>query len=243
MSFKELISFKPMTSTSQEDKRQRARALLRQREAIEEEIKNITSSLTGPGGPGLRGNLVDSEGFPRSDLDIVSIRSQRQRISQLYTDHKVITDELEQLLHSILGRDNQSASAPESGTSNVERVTQNSIESKLLESVSVRLAPCGKPFAVVDRVVPASPADVAGLKDGDRITAFADISTETKGSEAESYRALAATVRDFLYVSVPVTVERLNPETHEVGLVHVNVTPMPWDGPGLLGCEIRQFLS
>jgi S1-C subfamily serine protease len=81
----------------------------------------------------------------------------------------------------ILGRDNQSASAPESGTSNVERVTQNSIESKLLESVSVRLAPCGKPFAVVDRVVPASPADVAGLKDGDRITAFADISTETKG--------------------------------------------------------------
>jgi pyruvate-formate lyase-activating enzyme len=67
--------------------------------------------------------------------------------------------------------------------------------------------------------------------------------SDVSNSEAESYRALAATVRDFLYVSVPVTVERLNPETHEVGLVHVNVTPMPWDGPGLLGCEIRQFLS
>ncbi|GJQ11344.1 hypothetical protein GpartN1_g3135.t1 [Galdieria partita] len=232
-----------MANCSQEEKWQRARALLRQREAIEEEIKSITSSLTGPGGPGLHGNLLDSEGFPRSDVDIVSVRSQRQRIAHLYTDHRSITDELEHLLHSILGRGSESTSVTGSNMSSTEPLLLSNIRRQGSESFTVPLASLGRPFAVVDRVVASSPADLAGMKDGDRIIAFANISTETKGSETEAYRALAATVRDFLYVCVPIAVERINPETQQSLAVHLSITPMPWDGPGLLGCGIRQFSS
>ncbi|GJD12822.1 26S proteasome non-ATPase regulatory subunit 9 [Galdieria sulphuraria] len=227
-----------MANCSQEEKWQRARALLRQREAIEEEIKSISSMLTGPGGPGLHGNLVDSEGFPRNDLDIISVRSQRQRIAHLYTDHKSITDELEQLLHSILGRGSESISVTRSSLSEKEPLTLNSTHLQVSDPDSVVLAPLGKPFALVDRIVTASPADLAGMKDGDRIIAFANISTETKGSEIEAYRSLAPTVRDFSHVSVPVAVERVDPETHQTLIVHLDITPLPWDGPGLLGCSI-----
>ncbi|CAD5167529.1 unnamed protein product [Musa acuminata subsp. malaccensis] len=32
-------------------------------------MNGIIESLCGPGGPGLSGNLVDSEGFPRADIE------------------------------------------------------------------------------------------------------------------------------------------------------------------------------
>lgn len=230
-----------MANCSQEEKCQRARALVRQREAIEEEIKSITANLTGPGGPGLHGNLLDSEGFPRADLDIPSVRSQRHRIARLYTDHRNITDELEELLHSIFEKGNVSNIVPQSSSTNRKEGTPNNLQPQRSEFASVPLAPVDKPFAVVDRIVPDSPADHAGLKDGDRIIAFANISTETQASEAEAYRALAATVRDLLYVSVPVAVERIQPGTDQTVMLHLNITPMPWDGPGLLGCGIHQF--
>ena len=38
---------------------------------MEEEIMAITESLTSEGMPGLKGNLVDEDGFPRADIDVV----------------------------------------------------------------------------------------------------------------------------------------------------------------------------
>lgn len=54
-----------------------------QKETMEEEILVLTESLNGPGLPGLHGNLVDSEGFPRADINIPEVRSMRGRIATL----------------------------------------------------------------------------------------------------------------------------------------------------------------
>lgn len=48
---------------------------------MEAEMNSIIDRLCQPGGPGISGNLVDSEGFPRSDIDIPSVRADRQRLS------------------------------------------------------------------------------------------------------------------------------------------------------------------
>eukprot|EP00871_Galdieria_phlegrea_P005740 jgi/Galph1/653/GphlegSOOS_G5330.1 len=245
-----------MANHHEDEKRQRARGLIRDREAIEDEINSITSLLTRPGGPGLHGNLIDAEGFPRSDIDIFVVRSQRQRLAQLYNDHKKITDELEQLLFSvrrgsrftpsmrvkdslgkILGRDRAPATSF-SNNNNAHRRSQGD-ESN---TFTIPLASLGRPFAVVDSVVASSPADVAGFKNGDSILAFGNLSTETSGSELDAFRSLAGTVRDYAYVSIPVAAQRVDMEGLR-NVVYLNITPMPWDGPGLLGCRILQFSS
>ena len=53
---------------------------------MEEEISALTECLTAPGMPGLSGNLVDKEGFPRADIDIPQVRTMRGRIAYLQTD-------------------------------------------------------------------------------------------------------------------------------------------------------------
>ncbi|KAJ6994085.1 26S proteasome non-ATPase regulatory subunit 9-like [Populus alba x Populus x berolinensis] len=62
--------------------------LMEKRSALETEMNVIIDRLCQPGGPGLSGNLVDSEGFPRSDIDIPVVRAERHRRAELRNDHK-----------------------------------------------------------------------------------------------------------------------------------------------------------
>ncbi|CAK7338202.1 unnamed protein product [Dovyalis caffra] len=77
--------------------------LMEKRSALETEMNVIIERLCQPGGPGLSGNLVDSEGFPRSDIDIPVVRAERHRLAELRSDHKEITEKINQniqVLHS-----------------------------------------------------------------------------------------------------------------------------------------------
>ena len=61
-----------------------------QKELIEIECEAITSELTtvGPNGQppaGIKDALVDSEGYPRADVDIYNVKSKRKRLSELNT--------------------------------------------------------------------------------------------------------------------------------------------------------------
>ena len=53
------------------------------------------------GNPGLRSPLVDREGFPRDDCDIIEVRKLRNRHACLVTDHKNMTKALEQKLYGL----------------------------------------------------------------------------------------------------------------------------------------------
>ena len=59
-------SFSPEITALQE----KLKELAKKKTEMEQEIGELTECLTAPGMPGLTGNLIDSEGFPRSDIDI-----------------------------------------------------------------------------------------------------------------------------------------------------------------------------
>lgn len=57
--------------------------LMKQKDEIEKGILDLTELLNAPGMPGVSGKLVDDEGFPRADLDLIEIRRQRHRLACL----------------------------------------------------------------------------------------------------------------------------------------------------------------
>lgn len=74
-----------------------------QRKAMEHEADAIYLELTTPPSEGVEAMgidtpLVDSEGYPRGDIDLYRARSLRQRFQVLRTDHKQITKKVEGML-------------------------------------------------------------------------------------------------------------------------------------------------
>ena len=53
---------------------------------MEAEIVELCDFLDQPGMPGLKGKLIDDEGFPRADIDLHQVSSMRGRIACLNTD-------------------------------------------------------------------------------------------------------------------------------------------------------------
>ena len=66
-----------------------------QKKAMEVEMQALTECLTAPGMPGLSGNLIDDEGFPRADIDLVQVRTMRGRLAYLNTDLSSVMKQLE----------------------------------------------------------------------------------------------------------------------------------------------------
>ena len=50
---------------------------------------------------GMNGPLIDSEGYPRNDIDIVKVRTARQKIICLMNDHKEIMKKISDALEFI----------------------------------------------------------------------------------------------------------------------------------------------
>ena len=63
---------------------------------------------TGPNGEppaGIKDRLIDAEGYPRGDVDIVNIKNKRRRLAEINTDFKVIMKQIEKHmldLHALL---------------------------------------------------------------------------------------------------------------------------------------------
>lgn len=75
--------------------------LMKKKDDLEKSILDITEYLEAPGMPGVKGPLVDSEGFPRSDIDLFEIRKNRNRLACLQTDHVNLMKEIEKGLFSL----------------------------------------------------------------------------------------------------------------------------------------------
>lgn len=87
----------------EQEARNRVAALDVKRRALESEGAAIISELEAPpeggGAPmGIDTPLVDSEGYPRGDVDVVRARTLRTRLNIIRTDHKILMKEVEQAL-------------------------------------------------------------------------------------------------------------------------------------------------
>lgn len=75
--------------------------LLAEKQRLEDNIEALTEFLTGPNMPGLSGNLIDEEGFPRADVDLYQVRDARNKIARYQNDHRAVMKEIEKALHDL----------------------------------------------------------------------------------------------------------------------------------------------
>ncbi|KAF1864560.1 hypothetical protein Lal_00043201 [Lupinus albus] len=222
-------------------------SLMEKRTFIESEMNAIISRLTHPGAPGLSGNLLDFQGFPRTDIDIPAIRAERRRLTELRNDHKEITEKIDQniqILHSArLG--NRSLpfknSGNDDGSDTQTSSTVDAVASTLSQNVVLRHSPnsmdvdvlVSRPFAMVDEIADASPAAADGLQLGDQILKFGNVEAgdnllQRLSSEAQSNQGH----------TVPVVIMR------QGTVINLTVTPRTWQGRGLLGeCSLPFVMS
>ncbi|XP_003633172.1 26S proteasome non-ATPase regulatory subunit 9 isoform X2 [Vitis riparia] len=201
-----------------------AMALMDRRTELEAQMNAIIQRLCQPGGPGISGSLVDSEGFPRSDIDIPTVRAERQRLAELRNDYKDITEKINeniQLLHS-------ARLAPRSSL-HKDLASHNVLPRDTLTAMDVD-ATVSLPFAVVDEIAEASPAAEDGLQLGDRIVKFGNVEAGDNllprlASEAQTNHGHA----------IPVIVMR------QGALINLTMTPRTWQGRGLLGCHFQML--
>ncbi|XP_051130965.1 uncharacterized protein LOC127251348 [Andrographis paniculata] len=209
--------------------------LMEKRSGLEVEMNVIIQRLCQPGGPGLSGNLLDSEGFPRADIDIPAVRADRNRLAELRNDHKDITEKIDaniQVLHSATlkpttphiinsGTNNQDSNISVSSSFG-DSFTGSSSSSMDVDSV------VGRPFAMIDEITEASPAAEDGLQLGDQIVKFGSVEIGDN-----LLQRLAAEAQNNQGQAVPLVVLR------QGSCINTTVTPRPWSGRGLLGCHFR----
>ncbi|XP_024966454.1 26S proteasome non-ATPase regulatory subunit 9 isoform X1 [Cynara cardunculus var. scolymus] len=211
------------------DLKSEIKKLMEKRSALETEMNVIIERLCQPGGPGLSGNLVDSEGFPRSDIDIPLVRADRNRLAGLRNDHTDITEKIGQnieLLHAARLA-SKSSTAMDSGDvagPNMHNISPSNGGGPISEmDVDV-----SRPFAMVDEITEESPAAEDGLQLGDQIVKFGNVEYGDNllprlASEAQMNQGHP----------VPMVVMRQGTS------INLTVTPRTWQGRGLLGCNFR----
>eukprot|EP00190_Bangiopsis_sp_CCMP1999_P007691 CAMPEP_0198724346 /NCGR_PEP_ID=MMETSP1475-20131203/1834_1 /TAXON_ID= ORGANISM="Unidentified sp., Strain CCMP1999" /NCGR_SAMPLE_ID=MMETSP1475 /ASSEMBLY_ACC=CAM_ASM_001111 /LENGTH=216 /DNA_ID=CAMNT_0044485845 /DNA_START=134 /DNA_END=784 /DNA_ORIENTATION=- len=190
--------------------REAVKDMYRQREALTEEMEAVMSYLNADGMPGLNGSLVDSEGFPRADIDLYAVRRQRQRLRCLMNDLTQLTQRIAAALQQVLppqpgssagegrvtspGRTTQSvsvrladngvsgaaSSAPAPALSTPESTVPEPMTTSSV-ATSEHMAPPRTPFASVGDVAPNSLASTAGLQSGDQIVLFGSVESRGYG--------------------------------------------------------------
>ncbi|RCK56600.1 26S proteasome non-ATPase regulatory subunit 9 [Candida viswanathii] len=156
--------------------------------------------------------LVTADGYPRSDVDVVSVRLIRVRIIRLKNDYRAVLRAIdEKMAGEFAKRQAENPREVEEGSRERERRREYSI-----------------PFAKVAEVVSGGPAHLAGLQENDEIVLFDD---DIHAVNNNRLRNLASRVK--VGRSISVQVKRNNE------MVSLTLIPSDdWDGQGLLGCRL-----
>lgn len=153
------------------------------------------------------------DGFPRNDIDVVSIRLVRTKIIRLRNDLQRVMHRLGSLLSEQLQANLQNpAFTPEAYQApKKDRFAR-------------------VPFAVIRAVNANSPAQQAGLKIGDRITIFDEDINATNNNKLTE---IARRVKDKEEEHVEVVILR------DTSVLTLDLVPTSkWEGKGLLGCHV-----
>jgi len=191
-------------------KRKELLSLSNQKHSLELEVNAIISELTSPititsddsnttttAPPmGIDTPLVDSEGYPRSDIDIYRARSLRKRFHEIQTDYKVLEGRIERgLLELTVLTDSDIGSG--SGGNSGEASTKSMSNDKVNEAQEIQARRAPKPKPKFDPVtgkwvVKSWDGSVAGVEDGE-VRKFEDLSHSSEGALA-SIAAAGTTV-------------------------------------------------
>ncbi|EFN82373.1 26S proteasome non-ATPase regulatory subunit 9 [Harpegnathos saltator] len=184
--------------------------LMKKKDEIESNLRALKEILDN-NHVGMSESLVDSEGYPKQDIDVYQVRRTRHDIICLTNDHKALMTKIEEGLHKVhaLTKANDVQQA-------INDVT-NSQETEMLE-----------PFLRVNLVSPGSPAENAGLQVEDFILEFGSIRYRNFKTLTDIKR-LAENSR---YKAINMKIKRKSE------IIVLSLTPRPWAGEGLLGCNV-----
>ncbi|EZA59256.1 hypothetical protein DMN91_008156 [Ooceraea biroi] len=155
--------------------------------------------------------LVDAEGYPKQDIDVYQVRHTRHKIICLTNDHKALMKKIEEGLHKIHAL---------MGANEVQQPLSSVPDNQEVETL--------EPFLRVNLVSPGSPAEIAGIQVEDLILEFGSVHYRNFKSLAD----IGKLVENSRYKVVNVKIKR------ESNVIVLSLTPRPWVGKGLLGCNV-----
>ncbi|KAG6086753.1 hypothetical protein E4U31_003210 [Claviceps sp. LM219 group G6] len=209
--------------------------LQRRKSNLEQELEALSGVLESQG-VNMETPLITSDGFPRSDIDVAKIRTTRARIIRLKNDYKDLMAKLEQHVHELfasIGYDTDEDH--ENGIINGQATSTSSGVGSVPSSIpSSGVRGAYQPFAKINSVVRDSPADEAGLQQGDEIRNFGYIN----GSNHENLTKVAECVQENEGRAIFITVLRPMDAARRQEM-NLTITPTrDWGGRGMLGCHI-----
>jgi len=157
--------------------------------------------------------LVDGEGFPRSDVDVLTVRKTRVRVIYLQNDLKNILKEIEEGLYNVHAKARENRPP-------VKKADNSTISADL------------EPFLHVDLITEGSPAEKAGLEVNDMITRFGSITLDN----FSGLKVIGELVNNSKGTEINVTVQRKL--DNKLVNKSLKLTPNVWSGRGFLGCNI-----
>lgn len=204
-----------------------AKVLIEKKDKIEGELQELEDQLVAAG-IGMDEPLVDRSGFPRSEIDVHSVRTSRNLVIRLRNDHKTVMADIENILHRIheakreeQQQQQQEQAQQQQGTSSTAANTEEQQDITMIEVLV--------PFAIVNAVAPDSPAHSAGLRRNDSILKFGHLNS----SNHQRLQALNVLISQSENRRVPITLLR------DGNTIQVTVTPRSgWGGRGTLGCHL-----
>jgi len=182
------------------------------KDEIEKEILALHEALESHH-TNMTDELVDGEGFPRSDIDVLTVRKTRVRIIYLQNDLKNILKEIEEGLYNVHAKARENRPP-------VKKVDNSTISADL------------EPFLHVDLITEGSPAEKAGLEVNDMITRFGSITLDN----FSGLKVIGELVNNSKGTEINVTVQRKL--DNKLVNKSLKLTPNVWSGRGFLGCNI-----
>ncbi|KAL7754103.1 putative 26S proteasome regulatory subunit [Sorochytrium milnesiophthora] len=201
--------------------RQRTQALVKEKDDIEEELREMEGVLKSQN-VGLDEPLVDRDGFPRADVDVYNVRIVRSKIVRRRNDLKDVMKRIEASLHDL------------------HQATQEALSRG--ESIDIRDAatsnsPRPTPFARVDAVAPDSPAKEAGLLKDDLILQFGSVSNNSGSDVGGLMKELLGLVASHENKQVKVVVQRVREQAQTTyDTLELTMTPRKWPGRAAAPC-------
>jgi 26S proteasome non-ATPase regulatory subunit 9 len=218
-------------------------ALLDQTKAELEVSAAQAQRYLGTTSVGVRGSLIDEEGFPKPDVDHYAVRAARHAIDCARHDLRRINDRMMDLLVA-RQQERQGVATVAAGAGDAVATggpprqpvaaaaaagVPPSSQAGVLPTAAAPSAPPAEPHRVLFRVSSVSagsPAATAGLTVGTLVLNFGPV-------QAADLRLVAAHVRDNVGQPVPLRIVRAGGRAEDATL-----TPQSWSGSGLLGCTL-----
>ncbi|KAG0092449.1 putative 26S proteasome regulatory subunit [Podila epicladia] len=180
--------------------------------------------------------LVDSNGFPRSDIDLVAVTTARSNIVKLKNDHKAVMLQIEEALHAVHAEALAEREKKKQEVAQVAAIQDPTSSSTSSTTAHTSHPGSGSntaeahltPFAKVNAVAPDSPSKEAGLLQGDKIVAFGTVTASTPNvmpSLSEHVQSRE---------NKPILVKVLRGDASELHSV-ILVPRQGWGGRGMLG--------